>query len=80
VTSDPTPRTPPLRRGDRDRGGKAVDRIKATGGCGACTHRVTAWGLAHCGLPTPREFPACIDTTPGFNPDHAVLYGKDATR
>jgi hypothetical protein len=58
----------------------AKDAVKECGGCGACLNRdraVLAWGRGVCGLIPTQVFPKCVGQTPGFQPDHAMIYAKD---
>lgn len=71
--------TAPEDRTERSRGWRLVDKVRACGGCAACQNRakdVLCWGRSVCGMSPALTFPACVNQTPGFAPDHAVLYGK----
>lgn len=47
-------------------------RILKRGGCAMCVHRVEAFGHAACNLEPQRVFPACLDSSIGFELDPAA--------
>ena len=76
---DPTPLTPPENAAERGAGWKAVDKVKACGGCYCCHNRDKAsegWGTALCGLKPAQEFPKCVQAGK-FSADHSRIYGRE---
>ena len=70
--------TPPEDRTERENGWKAVDRVKACGGCFCCLNRgAEGFGIAVCGLAPSLTFPACTGKTPGFAPDYDRIYARE---
>jgi hypothetical protein len=69
--------TRPERTCSRSQGRDVRALVQADGGCCYCTRRARLFAsvgrLAVCGLPTPKAFPACVNSAAGFTFDEPAF-------